>query len=68
VKALALGAKAVLIGRPYVLGLGADGAAGVGAVLDVLRRELDRALALIGCPDASQLTRDFVTRVGQPYA
>jgi len=67
VKALALGAKAVLIGRPYVLGLGADGAAGVSAVLDVLRRELDRALALIGCPDASQLTRDFVTRVGAPY-
>lgn len=67
VKALALGAKAVLIGRPYVLGLGADGAAGVGAVLEVLRRELDRALALIGCPDASQLTRDFVARVGEPY-
>lgn len=66
VKALALGAKAVLIGRPYVLGLGADGGAGVSAVLDVLRRELDRALALIGCPDASQLTRDFVTRVGEP--
>ncbi|MEO8695452.1 MAG: alpha-hydroxy acid oxidase [Acidimicrobiales bacterium] len=67
VKALALGAKAVLIGRPYVLGLGADGAAGVSAVLDVLRRELDRALALIGCADASELTRDFVTRVGEPY-
>jgi isopentenyl diphosphate isomerase/L-lactate dehydrogenase-like FMN-dependent dehydrogenase len=66
VKAMALGAKAVLIGRPYVLGLGANGAAGVTAVLDVLRSELDRALALVGCPDASQLSREFVTRVGTP--
>ena len=68
VKALALGAKAVLIGRPYVLGLGADGAAGVSAVLDVLRSELDRALALVGCPDATRLTREFVTRAGEPIA
>jgi isopentenyl diphosphate isomerase/L-lactate dehydrogenase-like FMN-dependent dehydrogenase len=68
VKALALGAQAVLIGRPYVMGLGAGGAAGVASVLAALRSELDRALALVGCPDASQLSREFVTRVGTPFA
>ncbi len=62
VKALALGAKAVLIGRPYVLGLGADGAAGVTATLEVLRNELDRALALVGCPDVGLMNRDFLVR------
>jgi L-lactate dehydrogenase (cytochrome) len=62
VKALALGAKAVLIGRPYVLGLGADGAAGVAAALEVLRNELDRALALVGCPDVDLVNRDFLVR------
>jgi L-lactate dehydrogenase (cytochrome) len=62
VKALALGAKAVLIGRPYVLGLGADGTAGVAATLEVLRNELDRALALVGCPDVGLMNRDFLVR------
>jgi isopentenyl diphosphate isomerase/L-lactate dehydrogenase-like FMN-dependent dehydrogenase len=64
VKALALGAQAVLIGRPYVLGLGADGAAGVAAALEVLRNELDRALALVGCPDVGLMNRDFLVRSG----
>ncbi|MGK5172500.1 alpha-hydroxy acid oxidase [Geodermatophilus sp. CPCC 205761] len=48
-KALALGARAVLIGRPYLYGLAAGGQAGVERVLELLRAEFVRALALTGC-------------------
>lgn len=48
VKALALGASAVLVGRPYVYGLAADGAAGVARVIAILREELETAMALLG--------------------
>lgn len=51
-KALALGARAVLIGRPYVWGLALDGAAGAQRVLDLLDDELRTAMILCGCPDA----------------
>ncbi len=47
-KALALGAKAVLIGRPFLWGLAVDGENGVRRVLEMLRTELDTALALVG--------------------
>jgi 4-hydroxymandelate oxidase len=47
-KALALGASAVLIGRPYLYGLGAAGAEGVTRVVDILRDELEMAMALAG--------------------
>jgi isopentenyl diphosphate isomerase/L-lactate dehydrogenase-like FMN-dependent dehydrogenase len=58
VKALALGAKACLVGRPWVYGLAAGGTAGVERALEILRDEVDRTLALIGrpgvaCVDAS---------------
>jgi 4-hydroxymandelate oxidase len=46
--ALALGAKAVLIGRPYIYGLAAGGAQGVERVITILRDELERAMALTG--------------------
>jgi 4-hydroxymandelate oxidase len=59
-KALALGAKAVLVGRPVLWGLAHDGEAGVSFVLDTLRRELDLAMALAGCPDLAAVTRDLV--------
>jgi 4-hydroxymandelate oxidase len=59
-KALALGAKAVLIGRPVLWGLACDGEAGVGLVLEMLRRELDLAMALAGCPSLDAVTRDLV--------
>lgn len=49
-KALALGAKAVMIGRPYVWGLALNGEAGVKRVLSILREELEVAMALAGCP------------------
>ncbi len=50
VKALALGANAVLIGRPYLYGLGVAGADGVARVVEILRHELELAMALCGRP------------------
>jgi 4-hydroxymandelate oxidase len=47
-KAIALGARAVLIGRPVLYGLAVDGAAGVAKVIDLLRVELQMAMALTG--------------------
>jgi len=60
IKAIALGAKAVLVGRPVLWGLAAGGQAGVSAALGVLRRELDLAMALCGCPSVATMTRDLV--------
>jgi isopentenyl diphosphate isomerase/L-lactate dehydrogenase-like FMN-dependent dehydrogenase len=65
-KALALGARAVLIGRPVLWGLAVDGSTGVQRVLETLLRELDTALALAGAPRATELDRSFVTRA--PWA
>jgi 4-hydroxymandelate oxidase len=55
VRALALGADAVLIGRPYAWGLASDGEAGVRRVLDAFADDLRRALALAGCPSLSAI-------------
>lgn len=60
VKACALGAAAVAVGRPVVWGLAAGGAAGAEQVLAALRDELDRALALCGAGSVAELTRDLV--------
>ncbi len=60
VKAIALGAKAVLVGRPILWGLAAHGREGVAGALAVLRRELDLAMALCGCASISTITRDLV--------
>jgi 4-hydroxymandelate oxidase len=60
VTALALGAAAVLIGRPYLWGLAAAGEAGVRRVLDLLRDEFELALALCGCRDVSAVGRSLV--------
>jgi L-lactate dehydrogenase (cytochrome)/(S)-mandelate dehydrogenase len=57
-KALALGARAVLVGRAYVYGLAVAGSTGVEAVLELLRSELVRTLQLMGCPSAADLDRD----------
>jgi 4-hydroxymandelate oxidase len=54
-KALALGARAVMVGRPVIWGLAADGDAGVRTVLELLRAEFDVALALAGVPRASAI-------------
>jgi len=60
VKALALGAKAVMIGRAYLWGLSANGQAGVENVLDVLRGGIDSALLGLGRGHVTELTRDDI--------
>jgi isopentenyl diphosphate isomerase/L-lactate dehydrogenase-like FMN-dependent dehydrogenase len=60
VKALCLGADAVLVGRPYVYGLALDGAAGVTAVLQNLIAELDLTLALVGASAVADLSTDLL--------
>ena len=59
-KALALGAKAVLIGRPYLCALAYGGAAGVARVIEILRVELTMAMALTGCTSISQINREVL--------
>jgi 4-hydroxymandelate oxidase len=60
VKALALGANAVQIGRPVLWGLAVAGEEGVKRVLNLLREELDNAMALCGCPTIADITRDLI--------
>jgi len=60
VKAIALGARAVLIGRPVVWGLTLAGEQGVARVLEILRGELDLAMALCGATRIQDLTRDLI--------
>ena len=62
VKALALGARAVLVARPVIWGLALDGAEGVRAVLDHLRVELVRAMALCGAARLDQISNDLVAK------
>ena len=59
-KALALGAKMVFIGRPILWGLAFDGQNGVNLTLNILRKELDSAMALSGNTDVTQINRDLV--------
>jgi isopentenyl diphosphate isomerase/L-lactate dehydrogenase-like FMN-dependent dehydrogenase len=61
VKALALGARAVLIGRAYAYGLGAAGGAGVSKAIDILRTDVIRTMKLLGCKSVHDLDRSFVT-------
>lgn len=64
-KALALGASAVAIGRPYCWGLGAFGQAGVERVLDLLNRELAICMRGSGTPTLASITSDYVIDAGQ---
>jgi 4-hydroxymandelate oxidase len=59
-KAMAYGARAVLVGRPILWGLAVGGEAGVKSVLVMLRQEFDLAMALSGCPRLTAITRDLV--------
>ncbi|ARO13882.1 L-lactate dehydrogenase [Ketogulonicigenium robustum] len=59
-KALALGAKATMIGRSYIYGLGAYGQDGVTMALDIIRKELDTTMALVGKRDVRDLNRDVL--------
>ncbi|MBX3355006.1 MAG: alpha-hydroxy-acid oxidizing protein [Phycisphaeraceae bacterium] len=62
IRALALGADAVLLGRPILWGLAAGAERGVRRVLELMRRELDLAMALCGCPGLDAISRDLVSR------
>ena len=61
VKALCLGARAVLIGRAYAYGLAAAGHAGVARAIDILRIDMIRTMKLLGCPSVTQLGREFIS-------
>jgi L-lactate dehydrogenase (cytochrome) len=60
VKALCLGARAVLAGRAYAYGLGAAGEAGVTRAIEILRADLIRTLKLLGCASIADLDRSFI--------
>jgi isopentenyl diphosphate isomerase/L-lactate dehydrogenase-like FMN-dependent dehydrogenase len=60
IKALCLGARAVLCGRAYAYGLAAAGEAGVNRAIEILRTDLDRTMRLLGCPSVADLDRSYV--------
>ena len=60
VKALTLGARAVLIGRAYAYGLGAAGGAGVTRALEILRADVVRTMKLLGCASIAELNRSHI--------
>jgi L-lactate dehydrogenase (cytochrome) len=60
IKAICLGARAVMAGRAYAYGLGAAGGAGVSRAIDILRADLLRTLKLLGCASVAQLDRTYV--------
>jgi isopentenyl diphosphate isomerase/L-lactate dehydrogenase-like FMN-dependent dehydrogenase len=59
-KALALGARAVLIGKAFLYGLAVDGQLGVERILEIFRSELDTALGLLGCRSLDDLDESFI--------
>jgi L-lactate dehydrogenase (cytochrome) len=60
VKALCIGARAVLVGRAHAYGLGAAGAAGVTRSIEILRSDITRTMKLLGCSSVRDLDRRFV--------
>ena len=62
VKALCLGARAVLVGRAYIYGLGAGGGPGVARALEILSTELERTMRLLGCGRAEELDASYLDR------
>ncbi|MEB0184441.1 alpha-hydroxy acid oxidase [Pseudomonas sp. Bout1] len=65
VKALAMGARACMLGRPYLYGLAAFGQPGVQRVLSLLRQETARTLALLGCANLDEINRQHITVAGK---
>jgi L-lactate dehydrogenase (cytochrome) len=63
VKALCLGARAVLVGRAYAWGLGAAGGPGVARAIEILRADVVRTLKLLGCASIADLDRSYVDPV-----
>lgn len=62
-KALAMGATACMMGRPYLYGLAANGQTGVERVLELLRNEIERAMILSGRPSLAKLDSSFIRRL-----
>jgi L-lactate dehydrogenase (cytochrome) len=60
VKALALGARAVLVGRAYINGLGAAGGPGVARAIEILRADVSRTMKLLGCGSIAEIDRSFL--------
>jgi L-lactate dehydrogenase (cytochrome) len=60
VKALCLGARAVLVGRAYAYGLAAGGYAGVTRAIQILRDDVERTLRLLGCPSVAELDTSYI--------
>ncbi len=60
IKAICLGARAVLVGRAYAYGLAAAGEAGVARALEILRTDVERTLKLLGCASIAELNRSYV--------
>ncbi len=60
VKAICLGARAVLVGRAYAYGLAAGGPAGVARAIEILRSDVERTLILLGCPSIAALNRSYL--------
>jgi L-lactate dehydrogenase (cytochrome) len=65
-KAIALGAKLVFMGRPQLYGAAVAGTEGIAKVVDILRTEIDRDLALLGCKDLNEVTPDLLSIRGAP--
>ena len=60
IKAICLGARAVLVGRAYAYGLAAAGQTGVARALEILHADVERTLRLLGCPSISLLNPSYV--------
>ena len=67
-KALALGARACSAGRPYLYGLGAGGEAGAAQALKILKTEIERDMALLGCAKISDLDESLIRRVPRGWS
>ncbi|HEX4809503.1 MAG TPA: alpha-hydroxy acid oxidase [Bryobacteraceae bacterium] len=63
-KAIAMGAAAVCIGRPYLYGLAVGGELGIARVLEILRSELEMTMCLVGCPELGRASREWIGEAG----
>jgi len=66
VKALCLGARAVLCGRAYAYGLGAAGQAGVARAIEILKADVERTIRLLGCRSVHELDESYLERATIP--
>ncbi|MEJ6754779.1 MAG: alpha-hydroxy acid oxidase, partial [Flavobacteriales bacterium] len=62
VRALALGANYVMLGRPLMYGIGADGESGLRRVLDIIKDELSTALGLVGLTDVNDISSEIIAK------